>query len=131
MNKKIKVIDLLNMIAEGKEVPKRIKINNILYYWDIDDRCYIDEDTDNWVDNIDLKWLEGRISIDSKKDLNLEVEIIEVEPEIDIQGIKLLNGTMLKNVDETTFKAIADIGNKVGELILAIKQLDNKLKEKE
>lgn len=31
MNKTIKVIDLLNKIANGEEVPKKIKINNIIY----------------------------------------------------------------------------------------------------
>lgn len=34
MNKEIKIIDLLNMIAEGKEAPKKIKYDNTIYKYD-------------------------------------------------------------------------------------------------
>jgi len=33
MNKKIKIIELLNKIANGEEVPKEIKVNGLDFIW--------------------------------------------------------------------------------------------------
>ena len=49
-------------------------------------------------------------------DKDIEFEIKEKEQEIDIQAIEEFNGV--------------DIGNKLNELILAVKQLNRKLEEK-
>jgi hypothetical protein len=46
MNKEIKIIDLLNMIVEGKEVPKKIKYikyNYEAYTYNNDDKDYISD----------------------------------------------------------------------------------------
>ena len=40
MNKTIKVIDLLNKIANGKEVPKKIKYDDDIYEYDYDEKNY-------------------------------------------------------------------------------------------
>ena len=76
MNKIIKVIDLINMIAKGEKAPKRLKIDGMYYDWNEGDECYINYNTDS----IDLRYIEGVISIDSRKSLNDEVEIIDEEP---------------------------------------------------
>lgn len=62
----MKVIDLLNKIANGEEVPNRIKVNrsNYRYVPDID---YINEDDNYLMDIIAL----------NSNELNTEVEIIE------------------------------------------------------
>lgn len=69
--KTIKVIDLLNMIANGK-VPKKIKVNNIYTYIH---------------DGIDYKSREGTYLFDSyiettPDDMNKEVEILEEEKKL-------------------------------------------------
>lgn len=44
MNKEIKIIDLLNMIAEGKEAPEKIKYNGKIYHIDDLEHFYVDND---------------------------------------------------------------------------------------
>ena len=120
----IKVIDLLNKIANGEEFPKRIEVKSYSYKWDYKDKCYICQDYEEGVDSIDIKWLEGALSLDNINDLNCEVEIIEEEPEIDIQGIEEIN---------TISNSIYGIGmmrDKTNELIRAVKQLDNQINNK-
>lgn len=41
---KIKIIDLLNKIANGEEVPKKILLNRIVFEYQGDDYLYKDED---------------------------------------------------------------------------------------
>ena len=79
--------------------------------------------------NFRLNWEERTFSTGDLFDDNIYFRVIEEEPEIDIQGIKYLDSVVLYDADESTFKAIADMNNKIGELIIAVKQLDKKLKE--
>lgn len=71
--KKIKIIDLLNMIAEGKEVPYHIEFNGQDWYWN---------DFDSYVTKATLlNTPDAQISIFSKYRLefalNKEVVIVE------------------------------------------------------
>ena len=70
----MKIIDLLNKIVNGEEVPKRIK-RNWEYEWQYDDirevYCYMSKTGDRF----DEDWLVENI-------LNDEVEIIEKEKKI-------------------------------------------------
>ena len=70
---KIKVIDLLNMISRGEEVPKKIKYEKDTYIH-IDNYCYYCEDT-NLI-------LSDRIFAEYSK-LNDEVEILEETKKIE------------------------------------------------
>ena len=70
---KIKVIDLLNMISKGEEVPKKIKYEKDTYIH-IDNYCYYCEDT-NLI-------LSDRIFAEYSK-LNDEVEILEETKKIE------------------------------------------------
>ena len=77
---KIKVIDLLNMISKGEEVPKKIKYEKDTYIH-IDNYCYYCEDT-NLI-------LSDRIFAEYSK-LNDEVEILEETKKIEKLDVALL-----------------------------------------
>ena len=73
---KIKVIDLLNKIANDEEVPKRIRIDHWCYKFEWVEHLenYYDKDSD-----IDLM---SALSM-NKEELNYEVEIIEEPKKIE------------------------------------------------
>lgn len=72
---KIKVIDLLNMISKGEEVPKKIKVfgGEFEFLYQSGDRTYFDYDGD-YLFSDEYDW---------ENNLNNEVEIIEEEKEIE------------------------------------------------
>ena len=76
----MKVIDLLNKIANGEEVPKRIKINNFIYEYR--DYMYCTEKA-NYQDIDDYLFGKWNFII-----LNDEVEIIEEDKKIEKIDIK-------------------------------------------
>jgi len=65
--KTIKIIDLLNKIANGEEIPKKIKIGNIIWTFDKKEKTYFMNDT-----CVELFYVEN-----ITKKLNDEVEILE------------------------------------------------------
>lgn len=75
MSETIRVIDLLNKIANGEEFPKIIKIDYITYKWNKSENKYCRQDADY----VSLSF--------GTKTLNDEVQIIEEQEEIDIQDI--------------------------------------------
>ena len=121
---KIKIIDLLNKIANGEEVPKKIKYEKDTYIH-IDNYCYYCEDT-NLI-------LSDRIFAEYSK-LNDEVEILEETKKIDKIRIDYnsINIDKAFETGTTTFFREKDIeifqclSSKINELIDAI----NNLKEK-
>lgn len=120
MSKTIKVIDLLNKIANGEEVPKKIKYGYKEYEYKSNSNLYVRED--------------GTFGGDWALDMMLdeEVEIIEEEPEIDIQAIEELGNFEI--IEQTKTTDIANIllkyGVRINELIKAVRQLDKQIKEK-
>ena len=69
----MKVIDLLNKIANGEEVPKKIFYLDKIWYWDIKAQDYVEDD----------KRLFNYYIVDELMDsLNDEVEIIEEDKKI-------------------------------------------------
>ena len=72
---KIKVIDLLNKIANGEEVPKKIKHNRLIYNWDIVGYLHYEDEEDT-----EKAFLEG---YRTDMCLNDEVEIIEENKKIE------------------------------------------------
>ena len=87
----MKIIDLLNKIANGEEVPKKIKIDNRFYY--------------EYDKDIDYKSKDGTYLFDSyiqinKEDMNLEVEILEEEKQDDFTGFKVYqDGIVISSID--------------------------------
>ena len=119
---KIKVIDLLNKIANGKEIPKKILLNGIVFEYQGDDYLYKDEDKkEHWLFSTSYTdkyiWLENF--------LKAEVEIIE-EPK-KIEKIKQLNNVAnCKELIELEDKQQINnhiLKNKINELIDEINNL--------
>ena len=107
----MKVIDLLNKIANGEEVPKKIKINNVIYEY----RGYM-----YWTENANYQDIENYLFGKwNFKILNDEVEIIEEEKKMPEKLIP----TSLKGIDNLDEKIeIAHIDtvsaiNKINEVI--------------
>ena len=122
----MKVIDLLNKIANG-EVKERQRfvlhfkngLKREIFYrgWESEKKSI--SSLRNWSDNEVLQ---------DEYDLDDTVEIIEEEPEIDIQGIEELQEYL--HIGDKQEEDVKDRTNiKINELIKAIKQLDKKLKE--
>ena len=84
---KIKIIDLLNKIANGEEVPEKIKYLTINYIYDSDNQIYYKEnyqDIGNYGDLLmELSSHKGIVA------LNDEIEIIEDTPKEDKKIEKL------------------------------------------
>ena len=135
MSKTIKVIDLLNKMAKNEKYrPKKIILGCWEYTFD-----GIDYQNNYITDKSGLlfHWCLEKI-------LNDEVEIIEEESEIDIQGIeetKISDDGVNeffyytnRNSDTSSIDcSVVDVKimKKINKLIEAVKYLDNKLKEKE
>ena len=126
MSKAIKVIDLLNKIANGEEIPKKIKVKDYIFIWEVSDNgtgySNVKEDTGYY-------WFENYVSLDNSEDLNTEIEIIEEEPEIDIQSYKELLLDQLREREHTNAD-IYMLGVQINALIRAVKQLDNQINNK-
>lgn len=98
----MKVIDLLNKIANGEEVPKKIKYANCIYYLDDEwiDVCYRREDNKRIFEEFFVF-----------ENLNEEVEIIEDTP----KRIEKLND---QNLDPNCLNVSGIIfRNKINEII--------------
>ena len=117
MEKKIKIIDLLNKIANGEEVPKKIKYIG---------RDYIRTDDD------DIKYYVGEVygellldKVSDTHDLRDEVEILDEEDEFeDIEEMNL-------DIDCTTEWNFGEVYDIVNQLINNQKKIIERLKENE
>ena len=105
----MKVIDLLNKIAKGEEVPKRIKYKGEVREYVYDDRDYVNSDSSNYYLFYNII-TEGKGS-DFANALNDEVEIIEDTPKEDrkIGKLRPYEEPFLKNgAVDTRFLLIID-----------------------
>ena len=83
MKKTIRIIDLLNKIANGEEAPKKINYDGLIYIFDIAENNYISEKADYYDGNyITHKYLTESFEFDI---LNNEVEILDEEEFEDIE----------------------------------------------
>lgn len=116
----MKVIDLLNKIAHGEEVPEKIKVGNIIYIYENWEHFY-------YTDNEAREDLLVRGKDYSTNDfLNWNVELIE--DEVDIDNIEELLKIEEYEVDKTDTVINR---NKINELVQVVKQLDKRVKELE
>lgn len=121
----MKIIELLNKIANNEEVPKKIEVSCYEFEWREEGRYYVNTTTGNY-QTLLQDWLNNA------NKLNSEVEIIEDEEEIDIQSIEEVNhynivsaikGKTEENIDnELKLNSLA-----IKKLIKAVKQLDKKV----
>jgi hypothetical protein len=119
----MKIIDLLNKIANGEEVPKKIKVLDTIYYLcenDASNQCYFSEK--EGCGGIGLKF--------DTSNLNDEIEIIEEDKEIEklkivengsINSYALLDKNGTKCALTKHSKIIAD---KINEIIDVINKGD-------
>lgn len=115
---KTTIIELLNKLSKG-EIPKKIKLDNDVYKYDEAQEDYYNDDIGI------VNWLFDDYIIGVKQ-LDYEVEIIEETEEIDIDSIEEVNVTD-RGMD--TDDCILYYEDKMNELIKAVKQINNKLKE--
>lgn len=105
MNKKIKLIELLNKIANGEEVPNKIEYQEEVYEWD--------KEVSKYADHVGYT-----LEIYTKKiDLHEEVEILEDNTE----EIEELPNELLDEKDLTTH--IIKHFNKINELVKAVNEI--------
>lgn len=122
----MKVIDLLKKIENGENIPKKIKVYQEVFEWDILEHYYKRSNGD------DL--LELCTIFNTGELLSMEVELIEDEIDIDsieefeIVGCNIkLNDTLLP-----TESILNDmILDKMNKLIQAVKQINKEVKELE
>lgn len=101
----MKVIDLLNKIANGEKLPKKIRVYGVIYTLDEDNLNYMDEKCQNdWLDFIDGDELN-----------TYEVEIIEED----------------KKIEKITMRAgmVGSIDNKLENLDINIISVEDKINE--
>ena len=118
MNKKIKIIELLNKIANGEEVPKKIKREYGLVY-----TLNFGHETPTYYDDNDRTLWDGyNFNI-----LNEDVEILEDNTE-EIEEIKEISDEYFNMLsDESKVKwlksYIKEDKNKINELVKAVNKL--------
>ena len=127
MAKTIRVIDLLNKIANGEEVPEKILYKEKIFEFDKLEKCYITSNFDNTVMNDLGIYLDDGLNMNS---LNDTVEIIEEQQDINIQDIEEVKPDKYSEDGEPLY-SFNNIVNKINEIQKAVKQLNNKIKDKE
>lgn len=123
---KIKIIDLLNKIANGENLPKKIKYYNVIW------KLKTEKD---YFDNGDVDFLNEYFENQLTDSLNDEIEILEDNKE-EIEELEItstsenefdkwyVNNKHIANQGSSDM-AFVDIVNKLNEVIRAV----NKLKE--
>ena len=123
---KIKVINLLNKIANGEEVPKRIKTGEVTWTWD----------GNEYMEDISPESYRRRLVITYiAADLNKEIEILEYYKEIGkikIYGKEVEFGSVFKCLNEPSIneRTISDFIETsiitINELVEEVNKLKNK-----
>ena len=127
MSKAIRVIDLLNKIANGE-----LKNNTKFKIISEDGKGFVCKYSSSypgyiWVIN-DNKEISFNYKIDHMRILSYEVEIIEEQEEIDIQNIEDIKNVFIEN--STCGEDVKYLARKYNEILKWAKQLDKKIKEK-
>ena len=111
----MKVIDILNKIANGEEAPKKIKLNEIIFEYQGDDYLFIDKDNTNY-------WLFSEPYSDKfeylENFLRAEIEIIEEDKKIEKLDLILdehFSNDELQAYIKETQKKVNEIIDKINE----------------
>ena len=114
----MRIIDLLNKIANGEEVPKKIKFGDKIWKYDSSVQDYMNEDNNEYL-------FANIFGIETEKALNKEVEIIEEEKKI---PEKICTNRIINTKDILEFEMIQ---NKINaEYTYAINEIIDFLKSK-
>ena len=110
----MKVIDLLNKIANGEEVPEKIKFKGCIYYLcknDQSGQCYFTEK--EGFGGLSLKF--------NTADMNDEVEVIEED-----KKIEKLERFIPQRESDTYCTKYNEVANKINEIIDKLNARDDK-----
>ena len=114
----MKVIDLLNKIANGEEIPEKIRYEDKIYKYD--------GETNNYIRNIGFNF-DYLIGEDITAMLNDKVEIIEEDKEIEEAKIKTFEDTgeavTILRVHEYNDLNFKELKRVTDELIKAVNEL--------
>lgn len=121
MSKIIKVIDLLNKIANGEDVPELIEYNGENYIFQNKD--YKNEDRDLYLFSEETPDITAALNDEVKI-----IEIIEEQEDIDIQKITDIKDVFIENA--SCGEDVKYLARKYNEILKWAKQLDKKIKEK-
>ena len=110
----MKVIELLNKVANNEEVPEKIQYNDIIFRWT--GLNYYSKEKD--------KFLDSQICLE---DLEYPIEIIEEDKKIEELVIKNVNGSEALLDDRGVYcgmnKHSRTIAHKLNEVIKAVNEL--------
>ena len=128
----MKIIELLNKIANGEEVPKKIKYNDEIRYFDEDDKDYICKGSNNYY--LFYGVLTSGDGESFKKKLNDEIEIIENKKSTfnDIRenyGLTKIPKKLYHcDTDELSkkfvIKCVNDLADKINEIIDYLEEIE-------
>lgn len=119
MNKKIKIIELLQKIANKEELPQKILIKDIVWYLVKDSEetfTYSQTQDNDWQKYIDYKIALTRNLNEEVLILDEEVEILEDNTE-EIEELK-----RIENGNAYTYNW-SEVANKVNELVKAVNSI--------
>lgn len=131
----MKIIDLLNKIAKGEEVPKKIKYIGNTFFWN---ESLCDYEANDFVKEISSSYLFRGLFVQNDSymneyNLNDEVEVIEEEKEISkmIINDEFLfsnshSGNMRREDRRLLDSNFKEISNKINELIDVINDMRDK-----
>lgn len=108
---KVKIIDILNRVAQEKNVPKKIKYYGVTYELQIERLDYVDDELKYLFDEV-LKYGDYLF-----QHLNDEVEILDNETN-EIEEITYITGSFITS-DENTMICI----QKINELVRAVNKI--------
>ena len=121
MNKKIKIIELLNKIANGEKVPKIIEYNYDTFQYSSKWEQYIKEG----YDEIPLLRI---ISDYNYSGLNDEVEILEDNTEeieeLNLEALNGMGGFTFTEIEEVAYNKINEIIKKLNQLTINLENTD-------
>lgn len=109
----MKIIDLLNKMANGEEVPEKIKHQYYDYEWNTIDKDYQTRDGEMLLGNMNIQY-------------HLNDEIILIEDEIDIDNIEELD--TYETVETYDWQDVDTNRMTINELVQAVKQLNKEIK---
>ena len=104
----MKIIDILDKIARGEEVPKKIYYENKTYFYDEEYKDYFDYDKNYGLIEDHIHNNYGIIN-----SLNDEVEILEIT----IHNLETKNNNMIEKIDKEAGHSVVQIIDKINEII--------------
>lgn len=122
MNKKIKVIELLNRKANNEQMPKKVYFREYEYSYHNDDR------TQGYYRCVyDSNWVALTTDFEILKILNSEIEVEILEDKKEIEELDP-NKVYFKDGTEDVYKLMF---NKINELVFVVNELDKKIKKED